>query len=635
MNTRIDHQPINKLPALFLSLLLLWRPAAASDAMVLTSPDGQVQFRLMLQHHARLGYAVTFKTKSVIDTSPLGIVVDGVNLAEGVRVAKADRYRVKETYPWRGVHSTAVNRCNGARFHIRHVKTGAAYTLEARAYNDGIALRYIVPGPDGKLRAPDEATVFRIPAGSTVWYHDFEGHYEGVHAKKAIGQVPAGDWAAPPLTVKLPGGSGYAAITEGALFSYSGMGLQADGRHGFHARLGHAHPASYPFRLRYPQDVQRLAEPATTAGTITTPWRVVMVGSDLNTLVNSDILHSVSPPPDPKLFPKGLRTEWLRPGRSVWKYLDGGESTFENMKEFSRLAGELGFEYNLIEGFWQKWTEQQLRELVEYSRERRVGVILWKHSREIREPPSRRKFFQFCRDAGVAGVKLDFFDHEAKEIVELYAAALKDAAEFKLIVNFHGANKPTGESRTWPNEMTREAIRGMEGRPFPRAQHDATLPFTRMLAGHADYTPMVFSERRNDTTWAHQIASAAIFTSPLLVYGAHPRTILQNPALEVIKSIPSVWDETIVLPVSEVGEVAAFARRRGDVWFVAIMNGPTARTVDAPLSFLGTGKYQAVLVRDSAQGAAAVDIQNAAFSRGESLRIDLQAGGGFIGRFSP
>src|SRR5262249_21616583 len=133
-------------------------------------------------------------------------------------------------------------------------------------------------------------------------------------------------------------------------------------------------------------------------------------------------------------------------------------------KEFSKLAGELGFEYNLIEGFWQKWSEKQLRELVDYSARHKVRIWLWKHSKAIRDPEERRRFFQHCRDVGIAGVKLDFFDHEAKEIIDLYQAALKEAAEHKLMVDFHGANKPAGESRTWPNEMTREGIYGLEHR---------------------------------------------------------------------------------------------------------------------------------------------------------------------------
>ncbi len=623
---------MNHKPALAGIVTAFLSTLCAADAVPLVSPDGAVRFTLSVQQGARLGCEMTFQGKRVIEPSLLGIIVDGVSLGEGTALGSSQRYRVNETYPWHGVHSLARNHANGLRLAVKHAKTGAACTLEARAYNDGIAYRFIVPGDESKSRIPDEATLFRIPAGSAVWYHDFEGHYEGVHARKPIDEVPAGAWAAPPLTFKLPDRAGYASITEGALFRYSGMGLQADGNRGFHARLGHAVPPSYPFRLRYKDEIERRAQPAAVSGTITTPWRIVIVGPDLNTLVNSDIVHAVAPPPDPKLFPRGIATPWIKPGRSVWRYLDGGEATFEGMKEFSRLAGELGFEYNLLEGFWQKWTPDQLKELVEYSRGHKVGILLWKHGRDVRDPAARRKFYQLCRDAGVVGVKLDFFDHEEKGVVELYEVMLRDAAEFQLLVDFHGANKPTGESRTFPNELTREAIRGMEGRRFVRAAHDATLPFTRMLAGHADYTPVHFGDRRGDTSWAHQIASAAIYTSPLLVYGAHPSSLLHNPAVEIIKSIPSVWDETIVLLFSEIGEVAAFARRRANVWIVAIMNGPAARTVDVPLSFLGPGDYQAVLARDAADDAA-VRVEKTKVTRAGSLRIEMRAGGGFIGRF--
>jgi alpha-glucosidase len=593
-------------------------------AISVASPDGAV--RLTVQDGVRMGYEVTFRSKPVIELSALGIVVDGVALGEGVTFGRAERYRVDQTYAWRGVHSVARDHCHGLRVAVKHAKS--AWTLEARAYNDGVAFRFLAPGEEGKARVPEEATVFRIPAGSTVWYHDFEGHYEGVHARKLITEVPNGDWAAPPLTLQLPNGAGYASITEGALFRYAGMGLQSDGQRAFTARLGHLHPASYPFRLRYKEDVQRLTAPAAVAGPITTPWRIVLIGADLNALVNSDIVPNVAPPPDPKLFPKGTETDWVKPGRAVWRYLDGGDGSLEGIKEFSRLAGELGFEYQVVEGFWRKWSENQLRELIDYSRGRGVGIWLWRHSREIRDAASRRQFFELCRKVGAAGVKLDFYDHEAKEVIELYEAALRDAAEFQLLVNFHGANKPAGEARTWPNELTREGIRGMEGRPRPRAEHDATLPFTRMLAGHADYTPVHFGERRSDTTWAHQMATAVIFTSPLLTYGAHPKTMLEDPGAEILKSIPSVWDETRVLPFSAIGEVAGFARRRGAVWFVAILNGPKARTVEVPLSFLGPGSYDGLLARDG------VGIEKAKASTGDSVRIDLRPGGGFVARYS-
>jgi alpha-glucosidase len=200
-------------------------------------------------------------------------------------------------------------------------------------------------------------------------------------------------------------------------------------------------------------------------------------------------------------------------------------------------------------------------------------------------------------------------------------------------VDFHGANKPTGEARTWPNELNREAVSGMERRSMPAwAQHDTTIPFTRMLAGHLDFTPMLFGERRRETSWAHQIATAALFTAPLLVYGAHPQAILDNPAALLIKSIPSVWDETRVLPFSEIGEVAGFARRHGKQWFLVIANGPTARSVEVPLSFLDGGAHQALVVRDREDEPAAVVVETKTVRRDESLTIDLRAGGGFIAR---
>lgn len=611
---------------------------AASDDVTVTSPDGNVQLRLQCRDKSALSYQVLFRNKPVIDPSRLGITIDGVDLGQGAEVGKAETYQTNQKYPWRGVHAQAINHCNGAKVVVRHANT--AYTIEVRAFNDGVAFRHIVPGSEGSRRTPDEATSFTVPAGSAVWYHDFGGHYEGVHARKTIAEVPAGAWAAPPLTIQLPESLGYASITEAALVNYSGLGLQAAGEREFKVRLGHAQPISYPYSLRFvktgTEEAKRVVLPASVTGAITTPWRVVMVAADLNTLVNSDIVPNFCPPPDPKLFPEGMQTPWIKPGRSVWKFLDGGASTLEEMKEFSRMAGKLGFEYNLIEGFWQKWSDDQLRDLVAESAKHHVKIWLWKHRRQIEDPAERRAFFKHCRDMGIAGVKLDFFDHEAKEVIDLYQAALRDAAEFQLMVDFHGANKPTGEARTWPNEMTREGIYGLEHRKTETwGRHNTTIPFTRLLAGHADYTPVIFGERRKETSWAHQIATAAVLTSPVLIYGAHPKSLLENPAVEIIKSIPSVWDETVVLTPSAIGDIALFARRSGKTWFLAVLNGPAARTVQVPLSFLGAGSYESLLARDEPENAAAIKMVADRASRHDVMTIALRAGGGFIGRFAP
>jgi len=601
-------------------------PRGAADGTQVASPNGAIAFDLF--YGPQLTYRVTFRGRPVIEPSPLGMLVDGADRAQEAGEGKVEVYHGNDHFPWRGVHAEAVAKFRGARIALRQC------ILDVRAFDDGIAFRWVVPGAG--TRVPDEATAFVLPAGSTVWYHDLNGHYEGTHAKKEIAEVQAGDWAAPPLTFKLPGAAGYASITEAAVIDYAGMALQADGQRGFRARLGHSHPASHPFTLRYGDaEATRLAQPAAVLGRITTPWRVVMIGADLDALVNSDIVAELSPPPDRRLFPKGLHTDWIKPGRAVWKYLDGGgENSLDTMKEFSRLAGALGFEYNLVEGFWRRWDEKDLREFIAYSRQHNVGIWLWQHSRELHDPAARAAFFAHVQDVGAVGVKLDFFDHEAKEVMDLYRACLQGAAEHRLLVDFHGANKPTGESRTWPNELNREAVSGMERRSMQAwAQHDTTIPFTRMLAGHLDFTPMLFGERRRETSWAHQIATAALFTAPLLVYGAHPQAMLDNPAVELIKSIPSTWDETRVLSFSEIGEIAAFARRHGKRWFLVIANGPVARSVEVPLSFLGGGSHQALLVRDREDDPAAVVVENRTVRREDSVKIELRAGGGFVARF--
>ncbi len=615
-------------------LLIAWVSgsiSAAAETQV-ASPDGAVRCNVT-PGGERLTFAITFRGKPVIESSPLLMTLNGVEITAAARLGKVEVYRVDESYTTRGIHAGAVNHCNGTRMSFEHSESNTGYTLDVRAYNDGVAYRLVVPGGSAP-RVPDESSGFALPAGSTVWAHGLRGHYEAEYEKLAIAAIPANQWAAPPLTFRLPDGSGYGSITEAALINYSGLALQADGRGGFALRLAHHHPASYPFTLRYGEaEARRLAEPAALNGTITTPWRVVMIGADLNSLVNCDLVSNLCPPPDPTLFPQGAATGWVRPGRAVWEYLDGRKSTLEESKEYSRLAGELGFEYNVLEGFWRRFSDEELRGLVDESRQRHVGLWLWRHSKELRSPEARREFFEKCQKLGVAGVKLDFFDHEAKEVIDFYQTLLRECAEHHLMVNFHGSNKPTGEARTWPNELTREAVRGMETRNLKeRARHNVTLPFTRLLAGHADYTPVHFGERRGDTTAAHQIASAAILTSPLLTFAASPRTLLAHPAVAMIKSIPATWDESIVLPCSEIGELAAFARRSGDTWFLAVMNGPSARTITIPVAFLGPGDYQALVIRDRADDPTAVQIEEKRLDRGGSLTVECSGGGGFVAR---
>jgi hypothetical protein len=174
------------------------RPAVAP--VTVASPDGRIKFELDLRSADRLSYRITKTGRPVIEHSRLGIVVDGVNLGDGATIGAVQRTHQDERYATRGVHAMATNRNNGAAISVTHGRSGTTYTIDVRVFDDGVAFRYVVPGSANVQRTPDEATVFNFPAGSTVWYHDLDGHYEGVYAKTDIEDVKEGDWAAPPLT---------------------------------------------------------------------------------------------------------------------------------------------------------------------------------------------------------------------------------------------------------------------------------------------------------------------------------------------------------------------------------------------------------------------------------------------------
>jgi len=607
----------------------------------IASPDGKVKF-IIGSNPERLTYWVTLENTTVIEPSPFDVRMDGYNLSCGVTFNNLERYTIDETYPWHGVHSTAINRCGGARIALTHDLSMIPYVLEVRVFNDGVAYRHVIAGETDAVRVPDEYSQFILPAGSTVWYHDLDGHYEAEYEQQDISEVKAGQWAGPPLTFQLPGNAGFGSITEANLVNYSGMALESDGRRGWIVGLGNRQPINYPYELRYGrEEAKRLAAPASITGTITTPWRVVLVARDLNMLVNSDVLPNLCPPADAKLFPQGMNAPWVEPGLCVWDYVDrnyaprGNASQLDRMKDFSRMAGEIGAKYHILEGFAYGWSDEQIQEFVNYSKQQGVRVLFWRHSNQLRTPEAREEFFARLHRLGVAGAKIDFFDHEAKENIDLYEELLKKAAEYQCVIDFHGANKPTGRLRTWPNAMLYEGVRGMESSGLQRrARHETILPFARYLAGPTDYTTMIFTERRRDSSWAHQIACLATFQSPILTIAAHPQSVLDNPAADVIKSIKAVWDETVVLPESRIGELSIFARRSGDMWMLAVMSAGPAKTIQAPLSFLGDGQYEASLVRDNKENSGAVVLENRTVRRGDTLTIEMISGGGFVGRFT-
>ncbi|MCM3747005.1 glycoside hydrolase family 97 protein [Paenibacillus pasadenensis] len=612
----------------------------------LESPDGTIAIEIFLTK-GRLQYAIQKKGQVVMEAADLGVTVDGRDLGLAECFGPLQGKSMNETYPVRGGHSIGVNRCMEWTIPVVYTEETAACELHVRLYDDGAAFRYFVPG-SGERTVNGEASSWRIPDGSRVWYFErnndwklksYAGefiHTESARLHEASSQGPL---QGTPLVIELPSGQGYAAIMEAALYDYSGMRLEAVGE-GI-------------VRANFTEGERGFA----VDGPILTPWRVTLCAADLNGLVNSDLLTNLNPPPSEELF---ADTGYLKPGRSVWSWWSSDTGTVEDEREMMGLAAELGFEYTTIDEGWELWPKpwQQLAELTEYGRNAGVGIFVWKRSKEIDDPGDDwrqlRQFLDRVSDAGVAGVKIDFIDNEAKTAIDFEIAALEQAAKRKLIVNFHGISKPTGECRTYPNELTREGIRGlelnkMEEGPIP-AWHNAALPFTRFVAGHGDYTPVGFSNPGH-TTAAHQLATAIVFTSPIQVIAEHPRYLLQQPAIapavDILRTLPSVWDETIVLASSSIGELAAFARRSGNTWFVAWLNGldRPVRLENVDLSFLGEGRYNAYYVEDAelkdAIDASRTTPAGALVNRMEEgtgqdfkLNVELKPVGGFVARFN-
>lgn len=598
------------------------------------SPSCKIAAELEINEAGRLSLSIQRDGDPVSESSLLGITVDGVDLGSGITWNTPQTGSIDETYPTRGWHSKARNHCNFWLIPITHLATGTNWVFELRMFDDGVAYRYLVPG-EGERTIQGEASSWTIPAGSQVWIAERNNawklkSYAGWWMKTDVDTLPTisseGPVQAPPLVVELPEG-GYAAITEAALTNYSGMRLRA---------IGHR-----TVQADFTEGTKGFAH----HGMIVTPFRVLLTSPDLNGMVNSDILTNLNPPPDRDLFSD---PSYIRLGRVAWRWWSQGTGTPEQEKQYIDYAAELGFEHSLIDDGWEAWPEKwtTVAELCRHAHQRGVGVFVWKDYKDIWNPEENyrdlREFLDGIKRAGVDGVKIDFMNAESADRIAFQQAALKETALRRLMLLFHGCQKPGGESRTWPHEVTREGIRGLELNkmsegPIP-ADHNAALPFTRYLTGHGDYTPVGYSNP-GDTTWAHQLATAITFTSPLNVIAENPEVLLREPktraGLDVLQAIPTVWDETRVLEPSRIGEIAVFARRSGQRWFVGMISGLEEMvefTLD--LSFLGDSEFDAVvLTSPEARGFERVELSGV--NGGSRMGVKLNRVDGWVGMFTP
>lgn len=655
------------LAKVFLVFLILscltFGPGGAFGAPVsVNSPNGTLTATVSVVSN-RLTFNLVRSGVTVIEDSSLGINVGGTDLGLNAALGTPTTTTINESYPFFGNHSTVVNNCNQMTLPV--TAGGKTFNLVLRAYNDGLAYRYEVPG-SGTQQVLDEASSWKLPTGSTVWYQTNIAQYEGTYTKTTVDSVGSGINIGPPLVAKLPNNGGYLVIWEGAAIKYSGMSLKSQGGRVFRAQFPDKqlrHDIEDPTKVDpslLPDDRWRVQ------GNVISPWRITITSANLNGMVNSDIIHNVNAPRRTDLQqPGGQPVDWafVKPGRSVWSWWSDNASPrdYNKQVQYVDYASQLNFEYCLVDEGWRSWTnyETQVTNLVNYAGSKNVGIWLWDHYGQADNgtvngenwpwgnSSTRDNYYSFMKGKGVVGVKLDFIDSSAMTALNWYEGNLRDAARYGIMVNFHGARATSGQERTYPNEMTREGVQGLEhwASGGTRAVHDVNLPFTRMLAGHMDYTPVTLNPSKiGDSSFAHQLATAVVYLSPVTFWADDPKYYLYyrgdgvttNPALDLIKALPTTWDETVVLSGSEIGEMASFARRKGNVWYVGIINGTTSRTgFVLNLSFLGAGTYTGMLLKDGSTADSLTRQNNVSVTSSSSLTFDMRSGGGFVAQFKP
>lgn len=596
--------------------MLLALAAVSAGAPVETrSPGGNVVVRVEVRGGCGF-YRIEYKGRAVVTESRLGLEFEG-SAGCGFQMGQRaiSRRRAQWSPPY-GERRTIPERYNETSIDLRHPRHPLRLTV--RAYDEGAALRYTCL-KDCEIAA--ETTEFHFPPGTMAWEeHGAEGEYARVPVEQIRPRCER------PLTLEYASGI-YAALTEAAL-------------------------TDYPRMLLSPRDgglITALDGPASGKAGFTTPWRVFITGERPGDLLERNYLVlNLNPPP-------ALGdTSWIKPGKAIREVTlstRGGKQCVDfaakhNLQYVEYDAGWYGHEYDDASDATRIAPDPKrianipdhggldLEEVIRYARERGIGILLYVNRRALERQLD--EILPLYRRWGVSGVKFGFVRVGPQQWTRWLHDAVRKAAEHRLVVDIHDAYRPTGFSRTYPNLLTQEGIRGNEH--MPTARHNTTLPFTRFIAGAGDYT-ICYYTRRIKTTHAHQLALAVVNYSPLqfLFWYDRPSAYRGEPEIEFFERAPTVWDDTRVVG-GRIGEFATVARRSGEEWFLGSITD-AARELRIPLGFLAPGrKYVAHLYGDSPRDSVeqpVVAISRCIADSKTTLVARLAAGGGQAVRLAP
>ena len=645
-------------------------PLMAQKNYTLSSPDGALQANVATGSDIRISLSADGET--LLAPSPLamtladGEVLGGNPKVTRVKKTSADERIASPFYKKSDIH----DRYNELTFTFR-----GDYGLIVRLYDDGLAYRFTTRKKD-KIVVENEKVAFTFPADYTAYAPyvghqkllDFEGQFrnsfENTYTKLPLTQLDARKLIFLPMLVELPGGRKM-VITEADLQGYPGLFLNNSPE----APVLNGVFAPYPKRAEQGghnmlQMVVKERENyiAATEGIRSFPWRVMIVSKDDKQLLDNDMVYRLAP------ASKIADTSWIKPGKVAWEWwnaLNLYDVDFKaginnkTYKYYIWFAAQHGIEYVILDEGWavnkqadlmQVVPEIDLQELVEYGRERNVGIILWAGYYAFERDMER--VVKHYSDMGVKGFKVDFMDRDDQQMVDFLHRAAGVCAEHKMLLDFHGVFKPTGMSRTWPNVLNYEGVFGLEQLKWSpestdMVTYDVTMPFIRMVAGPLDYTQgamrnaakgnyrPVHSEPMSQGTRCRQLAEYVIFESPITMLCDSPSNYLQEPeCIGFIAGVPTVWDETVALAGS-VGEYIAIARRSGDTWFIGATTDWTPRELELDLSFIGDGNYDVESFNDGVNAdRAARDFkkQISVLPQDRKLKIKMAPGGGYAAR---
>jgi len=654
---KINNLFIMTLLSLFLAPLFVCQ-AMNESQWKLESPDKSICVSVFLEKNAHSRDELVYKVDrickdksiQVIEKSPLGIIRNDQQFSDNLCFISRSALKViDEKYGMViGRQSECRNHANELTLTFKNEKQ-AHIQLVLRAYDDGVAFKYVFPEKSADLyTVTKELTGFKIPENGKTWMevYDKPTQYSPAYEKYYDKEIPVGTtsrnvegWAFPAL---FHSNGNWLLISEANLIpNYCGVRFEQTASNGL-------------YKVRFPdkRDANGTGEvePSSTLPW-SMPWRTIIIGATPATILESNMINNLSDAAISGDF------SWVKPGRSSWSWLSDIPSpkNYNTLKEFVDFSAEMEWEYSLVDANWDLMEGGNIEQLVKYAQTKGVGIFMWYNSggpnNSVTERPrdiicdaqKRQAEFKKLKEWGVKGIKVDFWNSDKQNLIKLYHDVLNDAARFHIMVNFHGCTIPRGWSRTYPNLVSMESVRGEETYLLDSAYtseaviQNSILPFTRNVIGPMDYTPVGFSNFKypHQTTYVHELALPLIFNSGVIHFADNKDMYRKMPDFvkDFLKIIPASFDETHYIS-GEPGIGVVLAARKGQDWYVAGINSlRTNKEVIFRLPYIISGEYRLNIIADGARDNEFANYSGI-FKSGEEITIKMLPSGGFVARLS-